>query len=59
MNEKQKETAIQNEQQLNKKDIINDIIKILANNNLSVSNAREILRITSKKLGEQRITVSI
>lgn len=50
----QKETAIQNEQQSNfKQKIIDDIIKILADNNLSIYEARELLNLTSKKLGRQ------
>ena len=40
-----KETATQNEQQLkSKQDIIKDIINLLAENNLSIDNAKEILR---------------
>ena len=44
------ETAVQNKQQL-----INDIIRLLVNNNLSISEAKEILNITSKKLDEQKV----
>ena len=44
------ETAIPNEQQL-----IDNIIRILAKNNLSISEAKEILNITSKKLDEQKV----
>lgn len=55
--ELQKETAIQNEQQLKtKQKIANDIIKILAANNLSISDGKEILYTTSKQLGDQLIT---
>lgn len=44
------ETAVQNKQQL-----INDIIRLLANNNLSISEAKEILNTTSNKLDEQKV----
>ena len=44
------ETAIPNEQQLT-----DNIIRILAKNNLSISEAKEILNITSKKLDEQKV----
>ena len=44
------ETAVQDKQQL-----INDIIRLLADNNLSISEAKEILNITSKKLDEQKV----
>lgn len=55
-NEIQKETAIQNEQQLkSKKDIVDNIINVLANNNLSIIEAKEILRTVSHKLGEQKV----
>ena len=51
-----KETATQNEQQLkSKQDIIKDIINLLAENNLSIDNAKEILYITSKKLYQQPV----
>lgn len=53
------ETVIQNEQQSTSKiEIVNSIIAVLTNNDLSVSEAREILRIVSHKLGEQKITTS-
>lgn len=59
MNELQKETAIQNEQQSkSNKEIIDSIIEILANNNYTITEAREILHITSKKLGNQTVTLS-
>lgn len=53
----QKNTAIQNEQQYSKKEIIDDIIKILADNNLSITEARQILNIASKKLGQQAVRI--
>ena len=57
--EDKKETAIQDEQQLNPKlKIINDIIKVLDDNNLSISESREILNNASKKLGQQTVRVS-
>lgn len=59
MNNPKKEAVTQSERQLNQNQkIINDIITILVNNNLSISNAKEILRITMKKLDEQKITIS-
>ena len=58
-NEIQKETAIQNEQQsTSKRKIVDEIIQILADNNLSIAEAREILNIASKKLGKQTVRVS-
>lgn len=55
----QKETAIQDEQQLkSKQDIINEIIKIISENNLTVNEARKILQFASHKLGNQQVTVS-
>ncbi len=54
--ELQKETAIQNERQLKtKQEIVNDIIKILATNNLSIADAKEILYATSKELNRQTV----
>lgn len=61
MNEKspQKETAILEEQQsISKRIIVDEIIKILADNNLSIAEAREILNVASKKLGQQTVRVS-
>lgn len=59
MNELQKETAIQNEQQQkSNKEIVDNIIKILAENNLTITDAREILQITSKRLGKQTVRFS-
>lgn len=58
-NELQKETAILEEQQsISKRIVVDEIIKILADNNLSITEAREILNIASKKLGEQTVRVS-
>ncbi len=52
----QKETAIQNEQQLKtKQEIIKDIINLLATNNLSIADAKEILYATSKELNRQTV----
>ena len=52
-----KETAIQNEQQLKtKQEIINDIIKIFADNVISISEAHSILHETSKKLKIQPVS---
>lgn len=58
-NEIQKETAILEEQQsISKRIVVDKIIKILADNNLSIIEAREILNIASKKLGKQTVRVS-
>lgn len=58
-NELQKETAILEEQQsISKRIVVDEIIKILADNNLSITEAREILNIASKKLGKQTVRVS-
>ena len=59
MSELQKETAIQNEhQQKSNKEIVDKIIALLADNNLTITDAREILQITSKKLGKQIVRFS-
>ena len=59
MSELQKETAIRNEQQQkSNKEIVDNIIKTLADNNLTITDAREILQITSKKLGKQIVKFS-
>lgn len=59
MGELQKETAIQNEQQQkSNKEIVDNIIKLLAENNLTITDAREILQIASKKLGKQIVRFS-
>lgn len=50
------ETAIQNEQQLkSRQEIVNDIIGILADNNLSIIDAKEILYETSKMVCRQPV----
>lgn len=54
-----KETATQNEQQLkSKQEIINDIIYILAKNNLTISDSQYILHETSKEICKQTVRVS-
>lgn len=59
MNEIQKETAIRNEEQPKTKEaIINDIIKILADNNLSIMDSRDILHATSKTICKQTVKIS-
>lgn len=59
MNIENSETAIQFEQQSNlKQEIINNIIALLAENNLTISEANEILHMTSKKLCQQTVKVS-
>ena len=56
MNIENNETAIQNEQQFkSKQKIINDIITLLAENNLTISESNEILHMTSKKLCQQTV----
>lgn len=56
----QKLTVIHSdEQQLtSKKNIVDNIINILANNGLSINEAMEILRVASHRLGRQKITTS-
>lgn len=54
MNTTNKTVAISNVQQLNSK-IIDSIIDILANNNLSIADAKNILHATSKKLSQQKV----
>lgn len=59
MNEIQKETAIRNEQQpKTKQEIIKDIIKILADNNLTIVDSKDILYETSKAICRQIVKVS-
>lgn len=59
MSELQKETAIQDEQQFkSKKEVIDNIIEILANNNYTITEAKNILHMTLKKLGEQIVRFS-
>lgn len=48
-------TATQNEQQLKTK-IIDSVIAILAENDLSISESREVLHMISKKLELQKVT---
>lgn len=60
MNKLSKETAIHNNQQSKtKQEIINDIIKILADNNLTVTDSKDILYETSKAIGRQVVTLPI
>lgn len=51
----QKETAIQKEQQL-EKTIINEIIKLFAENNLTIAQANEILYETRDQITKQTVT---
>lgn len=54
--ESQKESAVQNEQQIKSKpEIINDIIKISDINNLSIATAKEFFYKTLKELGNQLV----
>lgn len=39
----------------NQKDIINQIINVLSKHNLNITDANEILRIVSKKIGNQKV----
>lgn len=49
-----KETAIPNGQQLKEKEgIVNSIIDILAKNNLSITEAKNVLYVASKKICQQ------
>lgn len=60
MDNLKKETAIQNEQQLNgNEEIVSSIIDILANNNLSITEAKNILYATSKKICQQLVKASL
>lgn len=43
----------------NKKEIIDEIIKIISNNNLTILEAKEILRIASKKLDNQYVIFDV
>ena len=57
--ELQKETAIQNEQQLkSKQEIIDEIIKILANNNLTITDSKYIFYETTKVICRQKVQSS-
>lgn len=52
-------TAIHNEQQSkSKQEIIHDIIKILADNNLTIADSKDILYETSKTICKQVVRVS-
>ena len=51
-----KKTAIQNEQQ-SKETIINEIIKIIAKENLTIEEANKVLYDTSKKINQQIVQV--
>lgn len=56
MENKEKETAIQNGQQLkSKQEIIDNIIKILASNNLTITDSKDILHETSKVICKQKV----
>lgn len=58
-NKTQKETTVQNEQQLKLKHKLTDsIIDIFVKNNLSINEARDILESVLIKLGEQRISIT-
>ncbi len=50
-------TAIHNKQQ-SKQEIIHDIIKILADSNLSIADSKDILYETSKTICKQVVRVS-
>lgn len=57
MNTQNKEPATQNEQQIKtKQEIINDIIKILAENNLTIADSKDILHETSKEICNQTVS---
>lgn len=58
MNTQNKESATQNEQQQinTKQEIINDIIKILAENNLTIADSKDILHETSKEICNQTVS---
>lgn len=56
---KNNKTATQNKRQLKTKETItNDIIKILADNNLSIMDLREIIHTASKAICKQKIRTS-
>lgn len=58
MQDQNKETAIQNEQQFKTtQEIIEEIIKIFADNIISISDAKGILEETSKRLCKQPVIV--
>lgn len=51
-----KETAVQNEQQ-SQEMIVNEIIKIIAKENLTIEEANKVLYKTSKKINQQIVQV--
>lgn len=54
---KEKAAAQSKQQQINtKQEIINDIIKILAENNLTITDSKDILHETSKKICNQTVS---
>lgn len=56
MNGQNKETAVPNKQQLKtKQKIVNDIIRLLAKNNLTIIDSKEILYETSKAIFKQKV----
>ena len=58
MQDQNKETAIQNEQQFKStQEIIEEIIKIFVDNIISISDAKDILEETSKRLCKQPVIV--
>lgn len=59
MDNQNEKTAISNEQQLSQKQkIVNEVIKILADNKLTIAEAKDILYATSKELCEQTVKAS-
>ena len=58
MQNRDKETATQNEQQFKTtQEIIDEIIKLFAENIISISDAKDILEETSKRLCKQPVVV--
>lgn len=58
-NNTENKTAIHSEQQSkSKQEIINDIIKILADNSLTITDSKDILYETSKEVCNQIVRVS-
>lgn len=55
MNIQNEETATQNKQQLKTK-IIDNIISILSENDLSISESKEILYMVTKRIESQKVT---
>lgn len=59
-NNKDNKTATHGEQQpKTKQEIVEDIIKILADNNLSIMDSRDILHATSKTICKQAVRISL